>query len=158
MYLILLKHARIAVAVQALAIVKWLVEMKRQFWTAHILSPDVIKSANLGFVVAVHRVVRVAREAGIVARHPIVLKVGRRNPGRVVHIKASTVRFHDVTGQTKLSGLGFFHMAVETGPSTDRRQDKECEESECFSTSASHDSGRCNDYRDQDDRYCQEYD
>ena len=61
-----------------------------------------------------HRVVRVACVAGLIAWHPVVLEVGRRNVGLIVNFQTSSVGFHDVAGEAELRLLGALNVVVKT--------------------------------------------
>ena len=141
---------------QAFAIVEGLIQMKRQLGSGHILGPHVMEATNLRFVITIHRVVRMASEAGVVPRHAIVLEVGCWNPGLVVYRQAAPVRLHNVTRQTELRRLRRFHMPFKSGPTSDRRQNKQCNKGSRLPRARPDDSGYRNDHLDENYRNCQE--
>ena len=90
---------------EALAIVVWRVELDvfRFGDGTEILHPNVMHTAPLRAVVAKHCVIRVTGEAGVIARHAIVLKVRRRQVAFIVNVQAAPEIRHYVTGKTKAS-------------------------------------------------------
>src|SRR5208283_364675 len=55
-----------------------------------------------------------ARKAGHVRRHAVILKVLRRNMAWVVHKETSTVGFHGVAGDAESRLFGTLHVRVYT--------------------------------------------
>lgn len=117
-------------AVQALAVVVWRVKFDvfRFGNSTEILHPHMMHTAPLRSVVPEHRVIRVAGEAGMIARHPIVLKVRCRQVTFIIDVQAPAEIRHHVTGKTEASRGGALELFVQTGPDRQRRQNAQREE------------------------------
>jgi len=128
----LLEGTRAEMAVEALAIVEWLVQFY-VFGTrfrSKIVNIEMMEAAELGFKRSEHRVVRVAGVTGLVRGDAMILKVGGGKIGRVVDVKALAVGFHDVAGETKGGALRTFHLAVHARHEAKERKKEEHAESE----------------------------
>src|SRR5579884_2114176 len=123
-----------------------------ELWTADILGPYMAKAPEFRFVIAVHGVIRMTSEAGHFARYPIVLKVGRWNPGGIIDQKTAAVRLHDVTGETEFRRLRLFHVTVEPGPSPNRRQHEKRQKRQDLSVPAANGTGHRDDAGDEENR------
>ncbi len=67
------------------------------------------------------RGVGMARVAGPIARHKIVLEMARRNVARIVYVEAPAIVCHYVAGEAELSALSPLHVL---GKSTRDGQDR----------------------------------
>ena len=77
---------------------------------AEILHVDVVQPVQFGPEPAKHRIVCVAGVAGLVGWDAVILKVRGGKVNRVIHIKAATVRLHDVAGEAERRALGSFEF------------------------------------------------
>ncbi len=112
MYRVALKRASTGVTVQAFAIVVGLIELD-VFWPrrrAEILDVNVAQTTELSANAAIEAIVSVTGVAGFIGWDAMVLKMGGRDVGRVVHVQAFAVRLHDVAGKAKFGLLGTFDV------------------------------------------------
>ena len=128
------KRAGSRVAVQAFAIVVGLVELDifGPGGSAEILDVDVAQASELGAKSSIKAVIGVAGVAGFVGRDAMVLEMGGRNVGRIIHVEAFAVGFHDVAGKAKLRLFGTFYVGGGCHGSAKNRQHTEGNEGEHF--------------------------
>lgn len=75
----LFKAARSLMAVEAFAIVEWVIKLQGLLWPGDILYINVVQPTELGSEAPKHGVIRVAGVAGLVVRHTSILEMGRWN-------------------------------------------------------------------------------
>jgi len=137
------------VAVQAFAIVVGLMELDI-FWArrrAEILNVNVAQASELGASAAIEAIVSVAGVASFVRGNAMVLKMGGRNVGRIVDVKAFTVGLHDVAGKAKLRLLGTFDVGGGCHGAAQNRQHAKGNEGQHLSR-----GGNCYRRTEDDDR------
>jgi hypothetical protein len=119
-YRIFLDIAGAKVAVQALGVFEPARDANtgRVGGSAHILKINALQSTQLVEKRAVQAVVGVARDAGHVRRHAVILKVLRGDVLGVIDIEASSEGFHDMTGNTKAGLFGPLHVSVHPSHNT----------------------------------------
>ena len=134
MHRVALKRASARVAMQAFAIVVGLIELDvfRPWRRAEVLDVNVAQSSELGAKSAVEAVVGVTGVARFVGRNAMVLEMGGRNVGRIIHIEAFTVRLHDMAGKAEFRLLGTFDVSRGCHGSAKNRQHAEGNEGEHF--------------------------
>ena len=117
-------------AVQAFAIVVGLVELDifGPGGSAEILDVDVAQASELGANAAIKAIVGVTGVAGFLGWDAMILKMGSRNVGRVVHVQAFSVGLHDMAGKAKLRLLGAFDMCGSGHRAAKHRKNTESEE------------------------------
>src|SRR5262245_60891118 len=101
-------------AMQALAVVVGSVKLDRLRRRAYIVCINMLQPPHLRVNVAEHRVIGVAGEASLLARHQVVLKMGRRNETPIIHSETFAIIFHHMAGEAKLSRLGVLDVSTHT--------------------------------------------
>jgi hypothetical protein len=123
----LFERTRTKVAVEALAVIEWLVQLDifgARLGT-QVINVQVPEAAELGFEGAEHGVVGVAGVAGLVGRDAMVLIVGSSQIARIIDVKAFAVRLHDVAGETEGGALRTFHFVLHAYQEAEDRKKKE---------------------------------
>ncbi len=123
--------------VQAFAIVVGLIELDifRPRRRTKILVVDVPQASELGANSSIKAIVSVTGVAGFIGWDAMVLKMGGRDVGRVVHVQAFAVRLHDVAGKTKFGLLGTFDVGRRRHGAAQNRQHTEGNERQHLSRS-----------------------
>jgi len=137
---------------EAFAIVVRVVEVEGRSGVTDVLHVDVPQTADLCANAAIHRVVGVAGIARLVTRDSGVLKVGGGKKGRVINQQASTVRFHDVAREAKISLPGALHMLGRSERGDQGGQQKEHHKGKHLPTARSRDRRPHDHNRDEHDR------
>src|SRR5438105_15091858 len=97
-------------AVQTLAIIVWSVEFGFLRHRTQILHINMPEATEFRLQSAIHGVIGMASKTGLIMRHEMILIMHRRNKRFIIDQQAAAVVVHDMTGKTKLGGLGAFHM------------------------------------------------
>src|SRR5712692_7220359 len=119
----LLKATCTQMAMQALAVIERLVEFNGVCGRSDVVLVSVFETAKFVMQCAVNGVIGVAGVAGMVAWYTGILKVGRRQIRRIIHVKTFAVGLHHVTGETKAGLLGTLYVFGHTEQSHSHRQD-----------------------------------
>ena len=149
----LFKAARSLMAMEAFAIVVWVIKFHGQLRPGDILRINVVQPAELGFEASKHGVISVAGVAGLVARHAPILEMGRRNIGRVIYVQALTVLAHDVAAQTEGRLLRPFHVVLKPQQAGKNREDKERQKRQYLPAARNGQAGTQGDQSSQSNRY-----
>lgn len=136
-------------AVQALPVIVGNVEVKGLHWPADILSVNVVQSPPLRPDSPVKDIILMAGVAGFLSGNAMVLEVSCREVMRVIHVKAPSVRFHDVAGEAECGLFGAFHLFRGTEEATQDWQSEQCDEGEDFSVAVRGERGAKNEHEDQ---------
>lgn len=121
----LFKAARSLMAVEAFAIVEWVIKFQGLLWPGDILYINVVQPTELGFEASKHGIIRVAGVAGLITRYTSILEMGRRNIRRVIYVQALAVMAHNVAAQAERRLLCPFHVVLKPQQPGKNGEDKE---------------------------------
>jgi hypothetical protein len=122
-------------AMETLSVVIGVVKLNvlRGWRRLEVVHIDMFQSAELCLHSSKHRVVGVARIAGIFGRNAVILEMRGRQMPRIVNKQALPIRFHDVTGQAESRALGTLQFGREARSQTQYGQDEKDKEGHDFS-------------------------
>jgi hypothetical protein len=134
--LVLFKTTSAEMTMQTLGILESARDRNRVPWRAHVLHVNSRQASELILQWAVDAIVGVARIAGHVRRHPVVLEMLGGNVWWVIHVEAFSIRDHGVARNAELCLFGALHVSVHPSHNAQSRKNAQTDEGHDFPSRA----------------------